>query len=98
MAITAAGHQKMKDWLKNQLSHGTYVLNGTTHDMPIHTISLTGDVITIQFYLDDRVSGSITRFRVIDTSGAIWDDQPDSISKPAVNGLLVTFKYTLRRV
>lgn len=98
MAIQSAAHDKMKNWLKNLLSHGTYRIGSTTKTMPIHSINLTGDVITIQFYLDDTVSGTITKFQVIDLDGTVFDDQPDSITKPLQNGLLVTFKYTLKRI
>ncbi|WP_281885703.1 hypothetical protein [Paenibacillus sp. YYML68] len=98
MAITAAAHAKMKDWLQGMISHGTYTKGGVETTMPIHAISQAGDVITVQFYLDDNVSGTITKFKVIDKEGGVFDDQPDSIVKPALNGLLITFKYTLKRV
>jgi hypothetical protein len=98
MAITTTAHQKMKDWLQSKLVKGTYTIGGVVNDMPIHSISQAGDVITVQFYLDDTVNGTITKFQVIDTEGAVWDDQPDNITKPTINGLLITFKYTLQRI
>lgn len=98
MAITSTAHQKLKDWLQGRIAKGTYTIGGVTKDMPIYSLTQSGDVITLQFYLDDTVSGTITKFQVIDTDGAVFDDQPDSITKPALNGLLVTFKYTIKRV
>jgi hypothetical protein len=98
MAITNTGHQKMKDWLQSKIAYLRYTNNGVDKTALIFNISQAGDVITVQFYLDDTVSGNITRFMVIDNDGAIFDDQPDNITKPTLNGLLVTFKYTLRRV
>jgi hypothetical protein len=98
MALTAGTHTKMKNWLQNLISHGTYRIGSTTTTMPIQSITQAGDVITVQFYLADSVSGTITRFQVIDKDGEVFDDQPDSIVKPALNGLLVTFKYTISRV
>lgn len=98
MAITTTGHQKMKDWLRGKISHGTYTIGGLTKTMPIHALTQSGDIITVQFYLDNTVSGTITKFQVIDNDGAVFDDQPDNISKPSLNGLLITFKYTLKRV
>ncbi len=73
-------------------------MNGTTYLTPIYKSDLTGDVITIYLYLDDSVSGKITRFELLDQDGDTFDDQPDSISKPSINGLLIAFKYTLKRV
>lgn len=98
MAITNTFHQKMKDWLEEKIAYGKYTIGGIEKVMNVYSLTQSGDVITLQFYLDDSVNGTITRFQVIDTDGAVMDDQPDSITKPSLNGLLVTFKYTLRRV
>ncbi|KGE17559.1 hypothetical protein [Paenibacillus wynnii] len=98
MSLTTTAHGKMKIWLQNMISHGTYTIGNTVTIMPIQTLTLSGDVITLQFYMADSVSGTITKFQVIDKDGAVFDDQPDSITKPAINGLLVTFKYTITRV
>jgi hypothetical protein len=98
MSITATAHSKMKDWLRNKISHGTYTIGGVEKSMPIRSLTQSGDVATLEFYLDDSVSGTITKFKVIDTDGDVFDDQPDAITKPALNGLLITFKYTLKRV
>jgi hypothetical protein len=98
MALTTVALTKTKAWFQNMISHGTYTIGNVTTNMPIHSLSLTGDVITLRFLLADNVSGNITRFRVIDKDGEIFDDQPDSIQKPAINGLLITFKYTISKV
>lgn len=98
MALTSTAHGKVKAWFQSMISHGTYTIGGTVTTMPIQSLTSSGDVITLQFYLADTVSGAITRFQVIDKDGAVFDDQPDSIQKPALNGLLVTFKYTISKV
>jgi hypothetical protein len=98
MAITTNGHTKMKNWLLSFIKEGQYTMGGKKYKTPIFKTDLTGDVITIYLYLDDSVSGNITRFELIDQEGDVFDDQPDNISKPNINGLLVSFKYTLKRV
>lgn len=98
MALTTAAHNKTKAWFQSMISHGTYTIGSTVATMPIFTISLSGDIITLQFHLADSVSGTIGRFQVIDKDGTVWDDQPVSISKPAINGLLVTFQYSITKV
>lgn len=98
MAITTTGHTKMKNWLLSFIKQGRYTLNGTKYTCPIYKTDLTGDVITIYLYLDDSVSGTITNFELLDQDGDTFDDQPDNITKPNINGLLVSFKYTLKRV
>ncbi|MEK5238035.1 hypothetical protein NST99_20285 [Paenibacillus sp. FSL L8-0470] len=98
MALTISAHNKTKAWFRDMIAYGTYTIGNAVTQMPIHSLTLTGDVITLQFYLAETVAGTITKFQVIDKDGEVWDDQPDSIVKPALNGLLVTFKYTLTRV
>lgn len=98
MSITTAGHTKLKDYLQGLIKEGRYVIGSATHTTPIFKTERSGDVITFYLYLPDGVSGTITKFQLIDTAGAVFDDQPDSISKPGVNGLLVAFKYTLKKV
>lgn len=98
MAITTAAHESFKDWIQGRISHGNYTVDGQVKEMQIYKLERSGDVITVQFYLDDTVSGNISKFQVLATDGTVFDDQPDSITKPSLNGLLVTFKYTIKRV
>lgn len=98
MAITTTGHTKLKEFLLNNIKQGRYTMNGVKYLTPLYKTDLTGDVITIYLYLDDSVSGTITRFELLDQDGDVFDDQPDNIVKPNINGLLVAFKYTLKRV
>jgi hypothetical protein len=96
--ITTAGHNKLKDYLQGLIKEGRYVIGSTTYTTPIFKVERSGDVITFYLYLADDVSGNISKFQLIDQDGVVFDDQPDSITKPAVNGLLVAFKYTVRKV
>lgn len=98
MAITNTGHNKLKDWLQNLIKEGRYTIGSTKYTTPLFKTERSGDVITFYLYLDDKVAGTITRFELIDKDGQVFDDQPDNISKPSLNGLLVAFKYTIRRV
>lgn len=98
LAITTIGHTKMKNWLLNFIKQGRYTMNGTKYVIPVYKTDLTGDVVTIYLYLDDSVNGTITKFELLDQDGDVFDDQPDNIIKPVINGLLVAFKYTLKRV
>ncbi|WP_046180396.1 hypothetical protein [Domibacillus tundrae] len=98
MPITTTGHNEMKNWLFAFIKEGRYTIGGVKTTAPIYKSSLTGDVITIQLYLDDSVKGTITKFELMDQKGQVFDDQPDNIIKPETNGLLVTFKYTLKKL
>lgn len=98
MAITTTGHTKMEDWLENTIKEGKAVVGGVTYTVPIFKKERSGDVLTFYLYLDDSYSGTISQLQLIDQDGAVFDDQPDNISKPSVNGFLAAFKYTLKRV
>ncbi|MGN8233245.1 hypothetical protein ACTHAL_001473 [Priestia flexa] len=98
MAITTTGHSKMKNFLKGLVKEGQYTLNGTKYKTPLYKVDLTGDVIKFYLYLDDKVTGNITRFELLDIDGQTFDDTPDSIDKKGISGLLVEFHYTLRKV
>ncbi|MBL5768232.1 hypothetical protein MXL46_08140 [Heyndrickxia sporothermodurans] len=98
MAITTNGHTKLKNMLLNLIKEGQYTLDGKKYKTPLFKTELSGDIITIYLYLDDNVSGKITRFELLDQDGDTFDDQPDNITKPNINGLLISFKYSLKRV
>ncbi len=98
MALTTSAHTKTKAWFQSMISHALITIGGQTINQQPFSLTLTGDVITLQFYLAETVAGTMTRVQVIDKDGGVWDDQPDSVTKPALNGLLITFKYTLTRV
>ncbi|XJZ25939.1 hypothetical protein ACF5W4_11055 [Bacillota bacterium Lsc_1132] len=98
MAITTEGHTKMKDWLQALIKEGRYTIAGVAKTTPIFKVERNGDVITFYLYLDNNISGTVTKFELIDKDGTVFDDQPDNIVKPSLNGLLATFKYTVRRV
>lgn len=97
MAITTTGHTKQKDWLQNFIKEGKVIIDGVTHTIPIFNVERSGDIIIFYLYLDDSYAGVVSKFQLIDTDGDVFDDQPDSINKPGVHGLLAAFKYTLTR-
>lgn len=98
MAITAEAHTKMKDWLQGQIKEGKAIVGGVTYTLPLFKVERNGDVISFYLYLNDAYNGTVTKFQLIDKDGTVFDDQPDNISKPATNGLLAVFKYTLTKV
>jgi hypothetical protein len=98
LAISSNGLLKFKNALVGLIREGQYTLDGKVYSTPIFKTSISGDDVNIYLYLDDKVSGNITQVQLIDKDGEVFDSQPESITKPSVNGLLVTFKYTLKKV
>lgn len=98
MAISDSGLLKFKNALVGLIQQGKYTKNGVVYTTPIFKTSIVGDNVNIYLYLDDTVSGNITQIQLIDRDGVVFDSQPENITKPSINGLLVTFTYSLKKV
>lgn len=100
MAITNTGHNKQVEFLRNLVSHARVTIGGQVRDnIRLLEVKREGtDVVKIHVYLDDSYAGNVTKVQLIDRDGDIFDDQPENINKPMINGLLAVFKYTLRRI
>lgn len=96
MALTTTAHTKVKTYFKNLVKEGRYIIGGVTKTTPVFKILQEGDQITVYFYLNDSVAGDITKFQVIDVDGEVMDDQPDSMTKKEINGLLVAFRFSIK--
>ncbi|MED3965054.1 hypothetical protein [Niallia taxi] len=98
MPLTTTAHTKVKNNFKNMVKEGRYIIGGVTKNINIFKILQEGDQITFYLYLDDSISGNITAFQLIDVDGDLFDDQPDSVTKKDINGVLVAFRYTVKKL
>lgn len=80
------------------VKEGRYVVNGVTRTIPLFKTLQDGDQITFYLYLNDSVAGNITKYQLMDTDGDVFDDQPESITKQDINGTLVAFRYSLKKL
>jgi len=97
MALTTTAHTKTKNFFKNLIKEGRYVVGGVTKNIDIFRIEQDGDQITVYLYLDDSIKGSISKYQLIDTDGDVFDDAPDSVTKSEIQGILVAFRYKLSK-
>lgn len=97
MSTTNTGLMKMQKWLKSFIVKARYTVNNTTYTTELFKVEEDGEELIFYVYLDDKVSGTVTRVQLIDVDGDIFDDQVESVSKPSVNGLLAAFRYRIRR-
>jgi len=98
MALTTTAHTKTKNFFKNLVKEGRYVIGGVTKSIGIYRIKETGDQIIFYLYLDDSIAGAITKYQLIDVDGDVFDDAPDSVTKTNIQGILVAFRYSLKKV
>lgn len=100
MAITSTGHNKQVEFLRSILSHARVTIGGQVRDnIEFLEVKREGtDLVVVHVYLDDTYEGTVSRVQLIDRDGDVFDDQPENVNKPMINGLLAVFKYTLRKV
>jgi len=91
--LTQVGISKQLARLQTSLSHATYLLNGSPRQVNIFKTELTGDLIRIFVYLDDTVSGTVSRISLVDVDGDVIALADRSFSKPQVQGLYSVFAY-----
>lgn len=98
MPLTTTAHNKLKNHFQSRVKEGRYVIGGVSYPTTIFKTVQSGDQITFYLYLDDSIAGSITKYQLIDVDGDVFDDQPDSTVKKDINGVLVAFRYTLKKL
>lgn len=96
--ITTNGIGKFAAAMAKIVSKGTFVINGATKQVEVHSVEVKGDTFFVNLYLDDTVSGTITATKLYDFEGTLLADRPDSIIKPVDKGLLIVFKFKLSEV
>jgi hypothetical protein len=98
MTITNTAHTKIKNYFRSMIKEGRYTVGGVTKSINIFQIDQNGDKITVYLYLNDQIAGSITKYQLIDVDGDIFDDEPESITKTDLQGVLVAFRYSIQKV
>lgn len=94
--ITSEGIREIAEAIKNKISHGSYDLNGESFDTEIYNTSINGGQLIMYLYFDELVSGSLSNFKLVSTSGSTFAVKPEIIEKPGVKGLLVRFGFNVR--
>lgn len=98
MAITNTAHTKIKNYFRSLVKEGRYTIDGVTKSIDIFQIDQSGDNITVYLYLNDQIAGNITKYQLVDIDGEIIDDAPESITKKGIRGILVAFRYSIKKV
>jgi len=93
--ITQNGLNKITDALRNIITTATYTIGSTTTEIPISELTLNQNNITVKLYLDDNISGTITKFQLKAPDGMVVIERTDYIVKPLTKGLLVVFNINI---
>ncbi len=94
--ITTQGIEEIAQSIIDTVDHGSYDLDGVTNTTTIYKTSIEGDTVMIYLYLEDGVSGDLSNFKLISTTGNDFAIKPEIINKPDTKGLLVRFKFQVK--
>jgi hypothetical protein len=97
--MNAYGINRVVESIENFLEAGRFTVGGVKKTVDIRKIENTGNKIRVFLYLpasDD--AETVTKVELIDDKGMVIDEQNDIKEKPAKQGLLVAFDYTISEV
>lgn len=94
--MTSDGINLIYDSIKNNLLKCQVLVNGSYKDVDIQKTEISGTSIKVYAYLDESITGTITKYRLIMSNGKIFDERNDSVTKDATRGLLTLFEYIIR--
>lgn len=94
--MTSDGISLIYDNIKNNLLKCQVLVNGSYKDIDIQKTEISGTSIKVYAYLDETITGTITKYRLIMNNGKIFDERNDSVTKDATRGLLTLFEYIIR--
>lgn len=96
--ITQVGMDKIVKFFNELITKADYTIGGITKQTNIYNTVVNGNTIEKWVYLSDADAGNITRVRLLNSSGEVIADRPDSIQKVANKGVLFIFKFVISEV
>lgn len=91
--LTQVGINKQLVRLRDSLSHATYLLNGQQKQVNIFKVDLDQNLIKVFVYLDDTVSGTVSKISLVDKDGDVVALADRQFVKPQSKGLYSVFAY-----
>lgn len=91
--LTQIGINKQLIRLRDSLSHATYLLNGQQRQVNIFKVDLDQNLIKVFVYLDDTVSGTVSKISLVDKDGDVVALADRQFVKPQSKGLYSVFAY-----
>jgi hypothetical protein len=89
----------IKETFITRIKYGIVTVSGVNKQVPIfRAVATAEDEITVDLYLDDTISGNITKAQLILDNGQVIRERSNLGSKDETYGLLVGFKWKLSAV
>ncbi|CCJ32901.1 hypothetical protein [Caloramator australicus] len=98
--LTSNALQKLKDFIRDNVSYGKYRIGTTYYQVPIHNIEIVDDKVNIYLLLDNTITGTVTinQFQLYDKDNNLFAEKTESITKNDTQGILVKFSITVQEV
>jgi hypothetical protein len=96
--MTADGISLMHDLLKSNILKAQVQISGNFSDFEITRTEKTTDSIKFFIYLDETVTGTIQKYRLITTAGKTFDERVENFTKDSSRGYLILFEYKIKEV
>lgn len=96
--LSSTAITKVATFITSSIDHAILKINNIDTTVAIHSTNIANNILYVYVWLDDSIQGSITNVKLIDNDGDIFAEKVDSINKDTVEGILVSFKFTLSEV
>ena len=89
----------IKETFTTRIKYGIVTASGVNKQVPIFRVIATADdEITVDLYVDDTITGNITKAQLILDNGHVIRERTNLGNKDETFGLLVGFKWKLSAV
>jgi len=89
----------IKETFITRIKYGLVTVDGADKQVPIfRAVAAAEDEISVDLYLDDTITGNITKAKLVLDNGQIIRERSNLGSKDGTYGLLVGFKWKLSAV
>ncbi len=93
------GISRIVESIESILESGRFTVDGVEKTVDIRKVESSGNQIRVFLYLPASDNAeTITKVELIDDKGLVIDEQTDIKEKPAKQGLLVAFDYSISEV
>lgn len=96
--IEQKGLEVFNKAIAETIKRAVCTIDGKDVTLPIHRITVEGATFKVNIYLDDTVSGTVTKTKLYDKDGNLVIQRADSVPKPVEKNLLIVFQLELTEV
>jgi len=98
--LTSNALQKLKEFIRDNVSYGKYRIGTTYYQVPIHNIEIVDNKVNIYLLLDNTIAGTVTfnQFQLYDNDDNLFAEKAESVTKNSSQGVLIKFSITVQEV